>query len=125
MLRQALHRTRCGLLFQSLSVLMITFVLAGLSPAHAQSFGRTTAGTVPSDGLRADFKRGSKFALAEQGTVTQLCAYLDGQGGVSATQSVRLALYRDASGVPTTKVGESVTRTITAGAAASWVCLDT
>ncbi len=86
--------------------LVALLVLAFAAPVHAQSFGKTTAGAVPSDGLRADYKRGSRFALTEQATVTQLCAYLDGLGGVSATQSVRLALYRDAGGVPGIKVGE-------------------
>jgi hypothetical protein len=111
--------------YTSLSVLAALLMLAVLSPAHAQSFGRTTIGTAPSDGLRADFKRGSKFTLAESGTVTQLCGYLDGQGGVSGTQSIRFVLYRDSSGVPGAKVGEAPVRTISSGAAAKWICADT
>lgn len=92
------------------------------------TFGRTTTGAVPSAGLRADFSRGSKFTYFEGAwvdSVRELCAYLDGLGGGSGSQAVRLALYRDANGQPGTKAGQSLTRVITAGAAASWVCFQT
>lgn len=111
--------------YKPLAALAALLMLAGLAPAHAQSFGRTTAGTIASDGLRADFIRGSKFTLTEEGTVTELCAYVDGQGGVSASQSLRLALYRDTNGTPGAKIGESSTQTISSGTTAGWRCLKT
>lgn len=85
------------------------------------TLGQTTVGTVPSAGMTADMKRGSKFTLAEAGTLSSFSAYLDGLGGASGTQNVRVVLYRDASGVPGAKVAESTTVSIASGAAASWV----
>ncbi len=120
-----------SLLFKPLPRLMgalaAVLMLATLTPtpAQAQSIGRTTVGTIPSAGLRADFSRGSKFTLTEGATVTELCAYLDGQGGGNTSQSIRLVLYRDANGVPGTKVGGSVSQTIAAGSSPSWRCLKT
>ena len=67
--------------YRLLAAMAALLMLALLTPVHAQSFGRTTVGTVPSGGLRADVSRGSKFTLTEAGTVSYLCAYLDGQGG--------------------------------------------
>ncbi len=87
---------------------------------RARAFGQTAVGSTPSAGMTANQKRGSKFTLTEKGTLVRLSAYLDGQGGASGTQSIRLALYRDASGVPGALVAQTSTKTIAAGAAASW-----
>lgn len=112
-------------------VRLIAIVLCGLLttafvPAHAASFGRTTVGATPSSGLRADFKRGSKFVLTEKAVVTDLCAYLDGKGGGTGSQAVRLALYRDRNGVPAEQVLESDEETYFSGVPdepARWYCL--
>jgi hypothetical protein len=88
---------------------------------RARGFGQMTIGSTPSAGMTANQKRGSKFTLSEKGTLVRLSAYLDGLGGASGTQSVRLALYRDASGVPGALVAQTSTKTISAGAAGSWV----
>jgi len=74
-------------------VLLVLLSLGTLVPAHAQTFGRTDVGAIPSAGLTANAKRGSKFAPAEPGTATGLCAHLDGNGGASGRQDFRLALY--------------------------------
>jgi hypothetical protein len=87
---------------------------------RARSFGQTSVGSTPSAGMTANQKRGSKFTLSEKGTLVRLSAYLDGLGGASGTQSIRLALYRDANGAPGAKVAETSTKTIASGAAASW-----
>src|SRR5690242_827226 len=93
--------------YRSLAALAALLTLVALTPAHAQTLGRTTIGTTPSGGLRADFSRGSKFSSTGGGTLTQLCAYLDGKGGASGSQNVRLVLYRDANGVPGAKISET------------------
>lgn len=83
--------------------------------------GRTTVGTVPSQGMGANQKRGSKFALTETGVLSSFSAYLDGNGGASGSEQVRVVLYRDASGVPGAKVAESLnTITINSGTAGAW-----
>src|SRR5689334_23493715 len=81
-------------------VLSALLLLTTLTPAEAASFGRTTAGATPSGGLRANFKRGSKFVLTETGMLQQICAYLDSNGGGANIQWVRYAMYRDQNGVP-------------------------
>ena len=93
--------------------------------AQAQSFGNTEVGTIPSNGLSADYKRGSKFTLSEPGTVKDVCAYLDGQGGVSGQQVVRYAIYGDASGTPSNKVAESAPYTVRSGEPTRWICNST
>jgi hypothetical protein len=84
-------------------------------------FGRTTVGTAPSAGMGTNQKRGSKFTLAEAGTVTSFSAYLDGNGGASGSEDVRIVLYRDANGTPGVKLAESNVVTINSGAAGAWV----
>jgi hypothetical protein len=99
--------------------------LMGLTPAHSQIsqfLGRVTEATIPSKGLSANFKRASRFTLGSRGTITRLCAYLDGNGGVSGTQGVRFALYGDNNGVPGTKVFETRSEVIFDGSAAHWYC---
>jgi len=97
-----------------------------MTPAYSQTiqtFGRTTVGTIPSSGLSADMKRGSRFTLATAGVISKLCAYLDGNGGVSSAQEYRLALYQDNGGVPGGKLFESNwPQMIYAGTAAQWFC---
>ena len=87
-----------------------------------KTFGRTDVATMRSGGMTADMKRGSKFTLSEAGTLLNFSAHLDGNGGASGSQSVRVVLYRDASGASGAKVAESSPVVITASAAAgSWI----
>jgi hypothetical protein len=97
-------------------------IYASYVPAVTQKqFGATTNGTVPSSGLSADFKRASKYTLSETGTLVSLSAYLDGNGGATGSQGVRLALYQDSSGVPGVKVAETSVVNINAGTSPGWV----
>jgi hypothetical protein len=60
------------------------------------TFGQTTPGNIPSGALTANFVRGSEFTADVDlgaGWVTALWAYMDGNGGASGSQKVRLALY--------------------------------
>jgi hypothetical protein len=87
-----------------------------------KTFGRTTVGASPSKGMAADQKRGSRFTLTDKATLLGFTAYLDGGGGVSGTEQVRMVLYRDSGGVPAARVAESNTvASIAAGAAGKWV----
>lgn len=97
------------------------FVISGGAWATAP-LGRTTVGSIPSAGLGANFKRGSRFDVSERGAIEVLCAYLDGEGGVSGSQTVRYAVYKDANGVPGQKILESETLTITSGSPGAWEC---
>src|SRR6185369_13377048 len=88
-----------------------------------QTFGRTTAGSIPSSGLSANMKRGSRFTIASAGVISKLCAYLDGNGGVDSAQEYRLALYQDNGGVPGGKLFESNwPQMVYSGTAARWFC---
>lgn len=86
-----------------------------------RQFGRTTIAPAPSSGMTANQKRASKFTLADKATVLRFSAYLDGNGGATGTQAIRMALYRDNAGVPGAFVTQSNTATVTSGAAGSWV----
>jgi hypothetical protein len=97
----------------------------GLTPALAQTsqfLGRIAEATIPSNGLAANFKRASRFTLPGRATITMLCAYLDGNGGVSGNQLLRLALYTDNNGVPGSKVYETSGEVVESGTAARWYC---
>jgi hypothetical protein len=98
------------------------FLMLAFTPAQAASFGRTTAGTIASGGLRADFKRGSRFVLSEKAMMNDVCAYLDGNGGGTGYQQLRYALYRDNGGVPGNRVVETDGTTVSAGDGARWSC---
>lgn len=99
-------------------------LIAAIPSVHAEIIGVTQVGSVPSAGMSANMKRGSKFTLTESATATLLCAYVDGNGGVSGSQQFRLALYRDSNGVPGAKVTESVPYTVQSGDATSLRCQD-
>ena len=104
------HRIRLGSkTLTTIAALTTLFAVSALVPAQAATFGRTTVGTTPTGGLTGNFKRGSKFTLSEPGTVTSLHAYADGFGeaGDYGFQWVRMALYKDAGGVPGVKVLET------------------
>ena len=101
----------------------VSLTLAGeyLQPSHASFAGRATVAATPSNGLASNFKRGSRFTMAEAGRMFALSAYLDGKGGGSGSQKLRYAIYRDSGGVPGTLVRESDEVTVKAGQAGSWV----
>ena len=106
-----------------LQVALLT--LFGLTPAHSQItqyLGRITEAPIPSNGLSQNFKRAARFTLGARGTMWQLCAYLDGNGGVSGEQRVRLALYNDNNGSPGIKVFETQAGTMQSGETAHWFC---
>ncbi len=108
------------MLTASAVLLLLVFSLQ----AHATGpLGRDTIGTIPSGGLRADFQRGSKFTLSEPAIVTHICAYVDTRGGATGRQGIRFALYRDAHGVPGTKVTETQESSFPSGGPAAWECL--
>ena len=87
---------------------------------RSKIFGRTTIGTTPSLGMAPDYKRASKFVLSENGTLLDLNMYMDGTGGATGEQGIRLVVYRDNGGVPGVKVTESITRWFAAGVPANW-----
>jgi hypothetical protein len=102
---------------------LCALLLTALVPAYSASFGRTTVGVTPSGGLRADFKRGSKFVLPERGAFQQICAYLDSKGSTNGTQALILSLYRDRNGVPAEQVVETASLDFPAGRVpADWYC---
>jgi len=102
-------------------------LMCAIAPLHAATFGRTQAGTLASDDLSGNFKRATRFNLPANGTVTELCAYLDGGGRSDALyQSVRFALYADSNGVPGAKLTETAGDIIVEKyISARWQCAET
>jgi Hypothetical glycosyl hydrolase family 15 len=99
----------------------ILSVNASFLPGTLETFGRTTPATSASSGMSADYKRGTPFTLADGGTLTSFSAYLDGNGGASGSQDVRMVLYQDSGGVPGNEVVQSSTVTIPAGMTPQWI----
>jgi hypothetical protein len=95
-------------------------------PAPAQNtldyFGRTDSASIPSSGMKADFKRASKAVLSASGTMESLCGYLDGLGGVSGEQKLRFVLYKDVNGVPGEKVLQAADLVVQSGAPPKFYC---
>jgi hypothetical protein len=100
-------------------------LFAMTAEAQAETFGRTTVGATASGGVRSEYKRGSKFTLSQAGQISEICGYVDGNGGASGAQKLRYALYRDAGGVPGAKVVATEEVDITQGMGAQWLCLET
>ena len=96
-------------------------VYASYVPGTLQQFGRTTVATSTSAGMSANYKRGTPFALSQAGTLTSFSAYLDGSGGASGSQDVRMDLYTNSGGVPGTLVAQSRMVTISAGMTPQWI----
>jgi hypothetical protein len=76
--------------------------------------------------LSANFSRGSEAGainITNAGVVTAFWAYLDGNGGGSGSQQVRVAFYADprTHNLPADKVYESDVVTIPAGLSPRWV----
>ncbi len=93
---------------------------------QTQTLGRTTIATTPSGGLSANFSRGSEFgglAITNAGVVTAFWAYLDGNGGGSGSQQVRIAVYADplTHNLDAEKGFESEVVSIPAGTSPRWV----
>lgn len=89
-------------------------------------FGKSSSGgAIFSPGMSANYKRGSRFYLSEKGKVLNMAAYIDGKGGPSGSQQVRMALYKDNGGVPGTLVVQSNGLNISAGRNAGWVYFPT
>lgn len=108
-------------------VLALLLALASVS-SHAQiasTFGRVSETGTPSSGLAADYKRVSRFTVGTSGILWRICAYLDGKGGGTGRQSVRLVLYGDNNGVPGKQLFAGGEAEIEGGAAASWFCTQT
>jgi hypothetical protein len=85
--------------------------------------GRTSVAATPSGGLSANFSRGSFYnGAGTGGTLTALWAYLDGNGGASGSQQVRMVVYGDDNqGGPAHKITQSDVVTINAGRPPGWV----
>jgi hypothetical protein len=94
---------------------------------ETRTMGRTTAAGIPSGGLSANYSRGSHFGdgafnIPEHSTITAFWAYLDGNGGASGSQQLRIALYSImGEAVPYNKVAESAPVIIPAGMPPQWV----
>ncbi|HSD74936.1 MAG TPA: hypothetical protein VLB75_09215 [Steroidobacteraceae bacterium] len=84
-------------------------------------FGRASKGTIWTPGFGMNYKRGSRFNLAQKGTLLNLAACLDGKGGSSGGQSLRMVLYRDSGGVPGALVAQSSAVAVSAGSSSRWV----
>jgi hypothetical protein len=84
-------------------------------------FGRASKGAFFSSGLVMNYKRGSRFNLAQKGTLLNLAACLDGNGGPSGGQSLRMVIYRDSGGSPGSLVAQSSAVSVTANSNSRWV----
>lgn len=100
------------------------FVIFTPKPVVQYTYGQTTPGTIPSKGLSADFMRGSAtqdpYVVSAPMYMMELWAYLDGRGGATGSQKVRLALY-DTDVSPMNLLVQSGEVTIASGAPPAWV----
>jgi len=80
-----------------------------------------SGGTFASPGLGNNYKRGSRFTLHEKGRLVNVGAYVDGRGGPSGSQALRVAVYTDSGGRPGNLVAQTGSVNISSGGAARWV----
>lgn len=84
-------------------------------------FGRSSRGTLFTSGMAVNYKRGSRFTLSDKGTLLNMAAYVDGGGGMSGSQSLRMAMYRDSGGVPGALVAQSNEMSVASGSGSRWL----
>lgn len=84
-------------------------------------FGRSSSGTLKSSGMAANYKRGSKFTVSYKGRILNFGAYLDGGGGPSGSQSLRVAMYTNSNGQPGSLVTQSSAVSVASGSGSRWV----
>lgn len=84
-------------------------------------FGRSSGSSFFTSGLAANTKRGSRFTLTQKGTLLNMAALVDGGGGPTGSQSLRMALYRDSNGVPGALVAQSNAMSVTSGSSSRWL----
>jgi hypothetical protein len=84
-------------------------------------FGKSSSGEMFTNGLPVNTKRGSRFYMGQKGLLLNMAAYLDGNGGPSGGQNLRMVLYRDSSGRPGTRIAQSSTVNIAANSGTRWV----
>ena len=77
------------------------------------------AGTVATS--PGGYKWGNKYTLSQQGTFTQVSAYLADNPDASGGQTLRAAIYADAGGSPGALVAQSSTITVPDGQGPGWV----
>jgi len=86
--------------------------------------GRRTVGTVPSSGMTTEFKRASSLTVTETGLFEGMTIYLDGLGGATGTELIRLGLYRNANGLPGALVMQCNSLIVRSGELGRWRFLD-
>lgn len=84
-------------------------------------FGRSSRGSIFTPGMAVNYKRGSRFTLSQKGTLLNMAAYVDGGGGMSGSQSLRMTLYRDSGGVPGALVAQSNAMSVASGSGSRWL----
>jgi hypothetical protein len=98
-------------------------------PFVTRQLGRTSVGTRPTNGLSANYIRGSRFMMQPPDpstVISGLHAYLDGNGGAAGSQKVRMAVYQIIEDpfqgwLIGTPIAKSADVTIEAGRSAGWV----
>jgi hypothetical protein len=81
------------------------------STSQVRHAGRTTIGTQVSNGMTANYKRGSRFVMPERGKLYAITAYRDARQitdsyGSPVYQFYSYSIYKDANGVPGAKLWE-------------------
>jgi hypothetical protein len=89
------------------------------------TFGRTSIGSQPSKGLPADFIHGlwvgDPSGIPNRASATALYAYLDGNGGASGSQQLRMVLFNTDSHGVSRVAAQSDVITVSAGMSPRWV----
>jgi len=79
-----------------------------------------TSGVTFTPGMAMNYQRGSKFWLTEKGRLFNMAAYLDGNGGPTGSQNVRMAIYKDNAGKPGALVAQSAPLSVAAATGPRW-----
>lgn len=87
-------------------------------------FGYSGTLNDPAGNIGQNFKQVSAFTLSEDGTVSSLSMYVDGAGGGSGTQVLRMVIYSDSAGSPNARMAVSDEVSITDGQGIGWVLFD-
>lgn len=111
-----------ALLFMA-STVTLNYVIGRPASAASGNFGVTTVGSL-AENFNYNYKISDLAVAPSSGLIDSLSFYIDGKASTSGSSTLAAAVYSDVSGVPTTLLASTGTKTVNAGQNGSWIKFD-
>ncbi|MGB4768371.1 MAG: hypothetical protein WBP22_03870 [Candidatus Saccharimonas sp.] len=105
------------------STVTLNYVIGQPASAASGNFGVTTVGSL-AENFNYNYKISDLAVAPSSGLIDSLSFYIDGKASTSGSSTLAAAVYSDVSGVPTTLLASTGTKTVNAGQNGSWIKFD-